>query len=441
MIAYRLDRSLRVEREPPAQAAARARASSPRRPAVRDSSTAAIESPVGIAAGPLPNSRWIEAYARLGYGLFTYKTVRTRRARRPASAQSDLLPARRVTRGRRAGPAPRRPGGGDLGGVVRPAVRRPRRLARRCGGRASRLGPASDPHRERRRHAGPGGRRRSSSPRTTRAARAGPPRPAPTWSRSHLACPSTVGEQPQMVFENASTLSATSSTEVRRAVGERPVVAKLGATREPARAPRPGHRAGARARRLHRSSAGSSGAVVKRGRRRRRFAGAGRETVGHRRRRRIYDALPRPGGRAARVAQGGRLEPRHPRRRAASPRSSACAHALASGRRCRDGGHRGAHRPAHRRARPEPPSEPRRAGRGTLGADALARSCCRSSGPSTWGWTSATSSTRWDTRSARSRTAATIPSTRTAAPRPRTSAGSCGGSSARASTGGRPSSS
>ena len=36
-----------------------------------------VSSPIGIAAGPLPNSKWIEAYARLGYGLFTYKTVRS----------------------------------------------------------------------------------------------------------------------------------------------------------------------------------------------------------------------------------------------------------------------------------------------------------------------------------------------------------------------------
>ena len=26
-----------------------------------------VDTPIGIAAGPLPNSRWIEAYARLGY--------------------------------------------------------------------------------------------------------------------------------------------------------------------------------------------------------------------------------------------------------------------------------------------------------------------------------------------------------------------------------------
>ena len=37
-----------------------------------------IEAPIGIAAGPLLNSRWVEAYARLGYGLLTYKTVRSR---------------------------------------------------------------------------------------------------------------------------------------------------------------------------------------------------------------------------------------------------------------------------------------------------------------------------------------------------------------------------
>ncbi|HWN92542.1 MAG TPA: hypothetical protein VNQ15_14065, partial [Verrucomicrobiae bacterium] len=31
-----------------------------------------LECPVGIAAGPLPNAKWMAAYARLGYGLLTY---------------------------------------------------------------------------------------------------------------------------------------------------------------------------------------------------------------------------------------------------------------------------------------------------------------------------------------------------------------------------------
>lgn len=34
-------------------------------------------SPLGIAAGPLPNYNWIMTYAKLGYGSLTYKTVRS----------------------------------------------------------------------------------------------------------------------------------------------------------------------------------------------------------------------------------------------------------------------------------------------------------------------------------------------------------------------------
>lgn len=36
-----------------------------------------LRSPVGIFAGPLLNSKWIKLYAKLGYGILTYKTVRT----------------------------------------------------------------------------------------------------------------------------------------------------------------------------------------------------------------------------------------------------------------------------------------------------------------------------------------------------------------------------
>src|SRR5262249_28368471 len=48
----------------------------------------------------------------------------------------------------------------------------------------------------------------------------------------HLACPSVGGEQPQMIFENPA-LAALVVDRVRRRVGQRPVVAKLGATRSP----------------------------------------------------------------------------------------------------------------------------------------------------------------------------------------------------------------
>src|SRR5262252_3588331 len=36
-----------------------------------------VECPVGIAAGPLLTAKWMQAYARLGYGLLTYPSVRT----------------------------------------------------------------------------------------------------------------------------------------------------------------------------------------------------------------------------------------------------------------------------------------------------------------------------------------------------------------------------
>lgn len=34
-------------------------------------------SPLGVAAGPLPNAKWIGLYAKLGYGSLEHKTVRT----------------------------------------------------------------------------------------------------------------------------------------------------------------------------------------------------------------------------------------------------------------------------------------------------------------------------------------------------------------------------
>ena len=36
-----------------------------------------VRSRLGIAAGLLLNSRWIEGYARLGFDILTYKTVRS----------------------------------------------------------------------------------------------------------------------------------------------------------------------------------------------------------------------------------------------------------------------------------------------------------------------------------------------------------------------------
>ena len=37
-----------------------------------------VTSPLGIAAGPLLNGRWILYYAALGFDILTYKTIRSR---------------------------------------------------------------------------------------------------------------------------------------------------------------------------------------------------------------------------------------------------------------------------------------------------------------------------------------------------------------------------
>jgi dihydroorotate dehydrogenase len=189
-----------------------------------------VESPVGIAAGPLPNSGWIEAYARLGYGLLTYGTVRT--VARPAFAQPNLLYC-------------------DAGdpAIVRPA---PRPLDPERVTWAVSLGlPSSDPAQWR-----TDVRRAKSRLRTgqillvsvtgTPVPGAGPEQLADDYAlcarwaaeagadviEVHLARPSPAAEQPQMLFDSPA-LSAYIVDAVRRASGQRPVIAKLGATRSP----------------------------------------------------------------------------------------------------------------------------------------------------------------------------------------------------------------
>ncbi|MBI3684684.1 MAG: dihydroorotate dehydrogenase [Acidobacteria bacterium] len=50
----------------------------------------AVNSPLGVPAGPLLNSRWILHYAALGYDVLTYKTVRS--SRRDSYDLPNLLP-------------------------------------------------------------------------------------------------------------------------------------------------------------------------------------------------------------------------------------------------------------------------------------------------------------------------------------------------------------
>jgi dihydroorotate dehydrogenase (NAD+) catalytic subunit len=189
-----------------------------------------VESPIGIAAGPLPNSHWIEAYARLGYGLLTYGTVRTR-AYAP-------LPQPNLVFCRAGDPA-----------VTEPA---PRPLDPGRVTWAVSLGlPSADPEEWR-----ADVLRAKSKIRPGQilvVSVAGTPTPGAEaeqladdyalcarWAADagadvievHLSAANTAGDQLQMVYESPA-LSAYIVDRVRRAVGHRPVIAKLGATRSP----------------------------------------------------------------------------------------------------------------------------------------------------------------------------------------------------------------
>jgi dihydroorotate dehydrogenase (NAD+) catalytic subunit len=48
-----------------------------------------LNSPIGIAAGPLLNSNWIRVYAKLGFDILSYKTVRTRK--RPSNPKPNCV--------------------------------------------------------------------------------------------------------------------------------------------------------------------------------------------------------------------------------------------------------------------------------------------------------------------------------------------------------------
>jgi dihydroorotate dehydrogenase len=55
-----------------------------------------LNSPLGVAAGPLLNSRWVEGYARLGFDVLTYATVSSRP--RPAFSLPNILAVHSVAR-------------------------------------------------------------------------------------------------------------------------------------------------------------------------------------------------------------------------------------------------------------------------------------------------------------------------------------------------------
>ena len=189
-----------------------------------------LECPVGIAAGPLPNSRWIEAYARLGYGLLTYKTVRTvERAAFPAPNLAFCRLGDPTVH--RAGAAPPRPRGRHVGRLVRPAVGQARSLARRRQAGPGKLGPrqilivsvAGTP--------APGGDGEQLAEDYAQAAR---------WAAEagadvvevHLSRPNTARRAPADGLRGPGALRAHRRAGAPRR-GWRPVVAKLGASRSP----------------------------------------------------------------------------------------------------------------------------------------------------------------------------------------------------------------
>jgi dihydroorotate dehydrogenase (NAD+) catalytic subunit len=188
-----------------------------------------LESPVGIAAGPLLSSRWIEAYARLGFGILTYKTVRT--AAHPASPHPNILFCRA---GDPAVVEPRPRGRLDPSGITwavslglpSPAPEEWQADVRRARTRMREtqllvVSVAGTP--------GPGGEGLAED--YARCARLAADAGADVVE-IQLSCPSTPAEHGQMVFEDQA-LSARVVQAVRRAVGSHPVIVKLGASASP----------------------------------------------------------------------------------------------------------------------------------------------------------------------------------------------------------------
>jgi dihydroorotate dehydrogenase (NAD+) catalytic subunit len=187
-----------------------------------------LNSPLGIAAGPLLNSKWVEAYARVGYDVLTYATVRT------SFSPAHVLPNIRAVENRdQVAVATRRSGmNGDLTLAISlgtpsmdPEVwRKDVRRARERVGKGqvlivSVLGTLP-----------PGGDREALVADYAICAR---------WAAEagadaievHLAWPDPFADQPQAIYENLP-LSAQILHRVRTSVSV-PVVAKFGAFRTP----------------------------------------------------------------------------------------------------------------------------------------------------------------------------------------------------------------
>ena len=187
-----------------------------------------LNSPLGIASGPLLNSKWVEAYARVGFDILTYATVRSSAV--PALGLPNVRPVENREQG--AVTATRRAADGGLTLAVSlgtPSVepdvwRRDVRRARERLGKGqvlivSVLGTTP-----------PGGDREALVMDYARCAQ---------WAAEagahvvevQLAWPDPFSDQPQAIFENLP-LASQILHRVRTSV-EVPVVAKLGVFRTP----------------------------------------------------------------------------------------------------------------------------------------------------------------------------------------------------------------
>jgi dihydroorotate dehydrogenase len=187
-----------------------------------------LNSVLGIAAGPLLNSRWIEAYARVGFDILTYATVRSGFV--PALALPNI---RAVENREQAAVATRR---SSLNGAVTLAVslgmpsmepdvwRKDVRRAKERIGRGqilvvSVLGTA------------PAGGDREALVADYAACARWAAEAGADVVEVQLAWPDPFADQPQAIYENLP-LSAQILHRVRTSVSV-PVVAKLGAFRTP----------------------------------------------------------------------------------------------------------------------------------------------------------------------------------------------------------------
>lgn len=187
-----------------------------------------LNSPLGIAAGPLLNSRWVEAYARLGWDILTYKTVRSTFV--PAHSLPNIRPVRNHEQ---VAVAVRRPSvNGDLTIAVslgmpsmEPDVWRKdvRRAKERIGpGQMLIVSVVGTPAAEGDAEALVADYARCAA----WAAEAGA-----DAIEAHLACPNPFAEPPQLVFDSIP-LSAQILHRIRTTVTV-PVLAKLGPFRTP----------------------------------------------------------------------------------------------------------------------------------------------------------------------------------------------------------------